>query len=147
MRKVLALLVATSLLGLSPAHATAIKAGAKCNKHKVSITVKGVKYTCIKSGNKLVWGKGVPIKKAAILKEGVCPRKSVADKDSGIAQVRANTLIGMNEFQAEECAKNLGWGFRVGQRDDEYFALTMDYQIDRVTVTVKQGFVIRIDVG
>ena len=147
MRKVLASLIAASLLGLAPTHAAAVKAGTKCNKHKATTTVKGVKYTCIKSGNKLVWSKGVPIKKAAILKEGVCPRKSVADKDPGIAQVRAKTLIGMNEFQAEECAKNLGWSFRVGQRDEEYFAVTMDYQIDRVTVTVKQGFVIRIDVG
>jgi hypothetical protein len=31
----------------------------------ITSTVKGVKFTCIKSGKKLVWGKGVAVKKAA----------------------------------------------------------------------------------
>jgi hypothetical protein len=53
----------------------------------------------------------------------------------------------MSEGQAEECAMNLDWGFRVGQRDAEMFALTRDYRIDRVTVTVKQGFITKVDVG
>jgi len=48
---------------------------------------------------------------------------------------------------AEECAMNLDWSLRVGQRDDEMFALTRDYRIDRVTVTVKQGFITKVDVG
>jgi hypothetical protein len=53
----------------------------------------------------------------------------------------------MSEGQAEECAMNLDWGFRVGQRDAEMFALTRDYRIDRVTVTVMQGFITKVDVG
>ena len=44
MRKVLAVLVAVSLLGIAPADAAAVKAGAKCSKHKVTTTVKGMKY-------------------------------------------------------------------------------------------------------
>ncbi len=147
MRKVLAVIIAMSLLGLNPAHATSVKAGAKCPKYKATTTVKGLKYTCIKSGNKLVWSKGVPVKKAAVLKQGVCPLMSSADKNPGISQERANTLIGMNESQAEECAMNLDWGYRVGQRDEESFALTRDYLIDRVTVVVKNGFVTQVAVG
>ncbi len=147
MRKVLAVLVAVSLLGIAPADAAVVKAGAKCSKHKVTTTVKGMKYTCIKSGNKLVWSKGVPVKKAADSMQGICPPISAADKDPGVTQSRANTLIGMSEGQAEECAMNLDWGFRVGQRDTEMFALTRDYRIDRVTVTVKQGFITKVDVG
>ncbi len=147
MRKFLAVLITVSLLGVAPANATTVKAGAKCGKHKATATVKGMRYTCIKSGNKLVWSKGVPTKKIAELKQGVCPPKVAADKNPGITQVRANTLIGMNESQAEECAMNLDWGFRVGQRDDEYFALTRDYLIDRVTVVVKDGFVTQVAVG
>jgi hypothetical protein len=147
MRKLLAVLVALSMLGLTPAHATTVKAGAKCGKHKATTTVKGMKYTCIKSGNKLVWSKGVPVNKSAALKQGVCPAKAAADKDPGITQVRANTLVSMGEMAAEECAKNLDWIYRLGQRDDEMFAGTFDYRIDRVTVVVKAGLVIQVAVG
>ena len=146
MRKVLAVLIAVSLLGIAPANAATVKAGTKCSKHKATTTVKGMKYTCIKSGNKLVWSKGVPVKKAA-LKQGVCPPVAAADKDPGITQVRANTLIGMSEVAAEECAMNLDWLYRVGQRDEEFFPLTRDYRIERVTITAKKGLVTQVDVG
>ena len=147
MRKVLAVLVAVSLLGIAPADAAVVKAGAKCSKHKVTTTVKGMKYTCIKSKNKLVWSKGVPVKKATDSMQGICPPISEADKDPGVSQARANALIGMSEGQAEECAMILDWGFRVGQRDAEMFALTRDYRIDRVTVTVMSGFITKVGVG
>ncbi len=147
MRKVLAVVVAVSLFGIAPADAAAVKAGAKCSKHKVTTTVKGMKYTCIKSKNKLVWSKGVPVKKATDSMQGICPPISAVDKDPGVSQPRANALIGMSESQAEECAMNLDWGFRVGQRDTEMFALTRDYRIDRVTVTVMSGFITKADVG
>ena len=146
MRKVLAVLIAVSLLGIAPANAAA-KAGAKCTKYKATTTVDGMKYTCIKSGNKLVWSKGVSVKKAVTLKQGVCPPKAAADKATQITQVRANTLIGMSEVAAEECAMNLDWLYRVGQRDDEMFAGTFDYRIDRVTVTVMKGLVTLVIVG
>ena len=146
MRKVLAVLIADSLLGIAPANAATVKAGTKCNKHKATTTVKGMKYTCIKSGNKLVWSKGVLVKKAA-LKQGICPPMAAADKDPGITQVRANTLISMTEAAAEECAMNLDWTYRLGQRDDEIFAGTFDFRTDRVTVTVMKGFVTQVNVG
>jgi hypothetical protein len=146
MRKVLAVLIAVSLLGIAPANAATVKAGTKCNKHKATTTVKGMKYTCIKSGSKLVWNKGVLVKKAA-LKQGICPPMAAADKDPGITQVRANTLISMTEAAAEECAKNLDWTYRLGQRDDEIFAGTFDFRTDRVTVTVMKGFVTQVNVG
>jgi hypothetical protein len=147
MRKVLAVLIALSLLGIAPADAATVKAGTKCSKHKATTTVKGIRYTCIKSGNKLVWNKGVPVKRVAALKQGVCPPKAAADKDPGITQVRANTLIGMSEISAEECAMDLGWTYRLGQRDDVPFAGTFDYRIDRVTVVIKAGLVIQVAVG
>ena len=146
MRKVLAVLLAVSLLSVAPVNAATVKAGTKCNKVKATTTVNGMKYTCIKSGTKLVWSKGVPVKKAA-LKQGVCPPKAAADKDPGITQVRANTLIGMTEMAAEECAMNLDWTYRLGQRDDEMFAGTFDYRTDRVTVTVMKGLVTQVNVG
>jgi hypothetical protein len=53
------------LLSLSsPVHAAAPKAGSKCTKAGQTSTSAGIKYTCIKSGKKLVWNKGVATKKA-----------------------------------------------------------------------------------
>ena len=54
------------LLSLAtPLNAAAPKAGAKCTKAGSTATVSGKKFTCIKSGTKLVWNKGVAIKKPA----------------------------------------------------------------------------------
>lgn len=40
----------------------AIKAGTKCVKLGQTSIVSGKKYTCVKSGKKLVWNKGVAVK-------------------------------------------------------------------------------------
>jgi hypothetical protein len=146
MRKVLAVLIAVSLLGIAPAQA-ATKPGGKCTKAGATVNSAGKKFTCIRSGGKLVWNKGVTIKKSSVIKAGVCPPKAAADKDPGITQVRANALISMTEAAAEECAMNLDWTYRLGQRDDEIFAGTFDYRTDRVTVTVMKGLVTQVNVG
>ncbi len=44
--------------------AAAVKAGSKCTKVGATSTVGGKKFTCIKSGSKLIWNKGVAIKPA-----------------------------------------------------------------------------------
>lgn len=49
-------------LFLTPAQ-SAVKAGQKCTKQGATSIVSGKKYTCIKSGNKLVWNKGVAVPK------------------------------------------------------------------------------------
>jgi len=48
----------------SPSHA-AVKPGTKCVKLGQTSTSAGIKYTCVKSGNKLTWNKGVAVKKPA----------------------------------------------------------------------------------
>ena len=64
MRKVaLAILLITSLLVPVSAQAATAKAGAKCTKLKTTQVVGNKKFTCIKSGKKLVWDKGVTIPK------------------------------------------------------------------------------------
>lgn len=61
--KFLALLVAFSLVtGVASA---AVKAGAACSKLGATSAYSGKKYTCIKSGKKLVWNKGVAVAKPA----------------------------------------------------------------------------------
>jgi len=54
------------LLALTtPLQAATPKAGAKCTKAGSTATSGGKKFTCVKSGTKLVWNKGVAIKTAA----------------------------------------------------------------------------------
>ena len=146
MRKLLVVLLAVTLLGVTPVQALT-KAGAKCSKAGATSTSAGKKYTCIKSGKNLVWNKGVTVKKAVVVKKAVCPSKSSQDIDPGITQVRADNLLTMSESDAEMCAMDLDWEFRVGQRDIEMFAGTRDYRTDRVTVTVMKGVVIKVYLG
>jgi hypothetical protein len=165
-KRSLSLLLITALcVAVVPdASALTAKAGAKCTKVKATSVVKGKKYTCIKSGKKLIWSKGVVVKPAAkpstkptAIGDPIgaiggstpalnCPTPDAADIE-GISQIRADALLGMSEKQAEECANSLEWIFRVGQRDDEMFAMTRDYRMNRVTVTVMLGVVTRVDVG
>ena len=148
MRKTFLILVA-AMLGFTlamPAYAVAI-AGSKCSKLNATTTISGKKYTCIKSGGKLVWNKGVLVKKSETLKAGVCPQLSALDKSAGISVVRANTLIGMKEGEAESCAAQLEWMYRIVSRDGEDFPATLDYRLDRVSVTIKNGLISRVDVG
>ena len=58
-----ALLLALSLM-TAPSFA-AVKAGAKCTKAGATATAAGKKFTCVKSGTRLVWNKGVRTKAAA----------------------------------------------------------------------------------
>ena len=148
MQKTLSIVVAVLLCITlaSPAQAI-VKAGSKCSKLNATSTVSGKKYTCIKSGVKLVWNKGVTVKKSTTLKAGVCPQVSGMDKSSGITVARANTLIGMDEIDAESCATQLDWGYRVVSRDGEDFPATRDYRLDRVSVTIKNGLISRVDIG
>lgn len=62
--KICVFVIAGSLLTSTPASAVA-KQGSVCKKAGTTSTVNGMKFTCIKSGKKLVWGKGVAVKKAA----------------------------------------------------------------------------------
>ena len=146
MRKVLVVVLAIALVGMTPAQAVT-KAGGNCLKAGAVSNAAGKKFTCIKSGGKLVWNKGVTIKKVVSIKPGVCPAKLAADQDPGITQVRANALLTMTEADAEMCAMSLDWRYRVGQRDSELFAGTFDLRVNRVTVTVMKGLVTQVNVG
>lgn len=61
LRIVLTLIFCSLLLGESSAVA-AVKAGSKCTKANATSISGGKKFTCVKSGTKLVWNKGVAIK-------------------------------------------------------------------------------------
>jgi len=75
-----------------------------------------------------------------------CPT-FVMTQGEEIPQQQADLLIGMVEADAESCAQSLGWQWRVGERDGEFYALTMDYRPDRVTVQIKEGIIYLVNVG
>lgn len=60
----IALVIALLLSLATPVQAATPKAGAKCTKAGATATAAGKKYTCVKSGTKLVWNKGVAVKTA-----------------------------------------------------------------------------------
>jgi hypothetical protein len=69
MRKTAIVLILISALILpTQASAATAKAGAKCTKLKSTQVVGTKKFTCIKSGKKLVWDKGVAIPKVVVKK-------------------------------------------------------------------------------
>ena len=66
MKRIAIVFVTVILLFQIPAvSATTPKAGATCSKMGLTQTYQGKKYTCIKSGKKLIWDKGVIIKQIA----------------------------------------------------------------------------------
>jgi len=96
MKKTLALAVSialfTSLLS-SPAIG-AVKAGSSCTKAGLTSTVAGKKFTCTKSGKKLVWDKGAVVAKpgATPLKPNAASKVQVAgDQCTEIGESKSNT--------------------------------------------------------
>ena len=65
-KKVLLFVVGALVLSLAtPVATAAVKPGTKCAKQGQTSTSAGIKHTCVKSGKKLVWNKGVSVKAAA----------------------------------------------------------------------------------
>jgi len=57
----------------------------------------------------------------------------------------ARVLVGLKQRKARELARDTyKWGWRVGERDGEGFAVTTDYQPCRVTVAINNGRVTKI---
>ena len=65
-KRLLTLLAVTLVLvSLETTATAAVKPGTTCKKVGQTSTTAGIKYTCVKSGKKLVWNKGVAAKKPA----------------------------------------------------------------------------------
>ena len=57
------LCAALLFLGVSPLATASVKSGQSCSKVGATSISKGLKYTCVKSGKKLIWNKGVAVVK------------------------------------------------------------------------------------
>ncbi len=80
MKKTFAAVTAALVLSLvvAPSSSAAVKAGAACKKAGQSTVAAGMKYTCVKKGSKLVWGKGVAVKAAPVASASAAPSMSAA---------------------------------------------------------------------
>ena len=93
----LAVAIALLLALATPVQAATPKAGAKCTKAGITATAAGKKFTCVKSGTKLVWNKGVTIKAAP--KVDVKPVEPTPTK--GSAQVKDTFLLSLSNMKKE----------------------------------------------
>ena len=64
--KVLLVTLAFTLIPASAISAQKVSSGAVCKVQKQKVTYKNKVYKCVKSGKKLVWNKGVAVKKATV---------------------------------------------------------------------------------
>jgi hypothetical protein len=79
----------------------------------------------------------VPVPDTAVALPSVDPAVDpTVAPDTSVAQEVADSVVGMSEAEAIKTAEAKGLTVRVGSRDGEDFALTMDYRTDRVTLTV-----------
>ncbi|MFM8192325.1 MAG: hypothetical protein ACKN9L_02135, partial [Actinomycetota bacterium] len=76
---------------------------------------------------------------------GECPK--VIRNEEIISDDRARQLVGMSERAAEVCSSVNSWLLRVGEREGEPLAVTMDYRSNRVTVSVRSGIISDVTVG
>ncbi len=119
-KRFLVLLTVTLTLGLLQPIATAApKPGTACKKAGQTSTSAGIKYTCIKSGKKLVWDKGVAIKKAepapAPTPETKVESKNLLATDSRITPTSALTPIA--SCKTGDMTPDYAWGGKILNRN------------------------------
>jgi hypothetical protein len=116
-RLALAIVVLLSLS--SPVYAAAPKAGSKCTKAGQTSTSAGIKYTCVKSGKKLVWNKGVALKKAepapAPSPETKVEVKNLLSSDPRITPLSA--LTSMDICKTVDKTPDYAWGGKILHRN------------------------------
>ena len=82
-----------------------------------------------------------------VLAAATCPNWQKPAGEVLIESGYAQALVGMRKENAKACAEKLNWQYRIGQEDDQMFALTKDYRLDRVTVSIQKGLITQAQVG
>ncbi len=119
-KRFLVLLTVTLTLGLLHPIATAApKPGTACKKAGQSSTSAGIKYTCIKSGKKLVWNKGVEVKKTTPsptpTTEPSAQSQNLLATDSRITPTSALTPIA--SCKTGDMTPDYAWGGKILNRN------------------------------
>lgn len=69
------------------------------------------------------------------------------DEMAPIPQSDADLLVGLAEDEATKVATSRGWTVRIAERDGEQFMLTLDFQTNRVNLSITKGRVTAVAVG
>lgn len=100
---VFVLVILSGLLS-TPLNAAPAKAGAKCTKAGATSTVAGKKFTCIKSGTRLVWNKGVTVKTAAKPEPTATPNTQANPATPVVPATPAIKVSSLSEYRsAADC--------------------------------------------
>ena len=106
--------------------------------YNFSIKSKAKARITVSTGSKEIFGQ--------VFQPGICPTIEQQQTPT-VNNAQAATLVGMKKDTAASCAAKLNWVYRIGQEDDQIFALTKDYRLDRVTVIIKNGLITNSLVG
>lgn len=58
-----------------------------------------------------------------------------------------NSVLGKTEEEARAFLSEKGFGVRTVEEDGKYFIITCDFRLDRCNLHLKEGKVIKIDIG
>ncbi len=111
-RVIITLTICFALFFPNTMYAANPKAGATCSKQGASQVFAGKKYTCIKSGKKLVWNKGIVVRTAA----------SNESQESSPASSEPSSASAPSTSSETNIAKTFDWN-RTYSTDDGYVNL------------------------
>ena len=123
----------TNYLFLSRFSSTAIE-----GIYSFAIRSKAKSAITVSTGSKEIFGE--------VYEPAICPTVAPSNPVA-ITNAQAATLIGMKKEVAISCIQSLSGSHRIAQEDGQSFALTKDYRIDRVDLTLRKGFVTKVSVG
>ena len=140
MRKTITSLVIAALLigsiGSSPANAAAPKAGAGCVKAGMTQTVKSgatsTKFTCVKSGKKLTWNKGVKTSASPALP------KPIASGEPNPSMPEVSSVDAAAAYKASGWTKPVSSADIATEATKEFTAYVADKKQDAVVNVVAQ---------
>lgn len=106
--------------------------------YSFSIKSNGKARVTVSTGSKETYGEVYP--------PAICP--TVEKKALPlITNAQAATLVGMKKSEAISCIESMQGIYRIAQEDGQSFALTKDYKVDRVDLTILKGVVSKVSVG
>ena len=149
MKKILIALVVTLLtLTNLPSSFAVAKAGAKCTKAGATEVSKGMKYTCVKSGSKLVWNKGTKV--STSIKESVnqLNAKRKASSYLSISAFSRESLIKQLEFEGFNTAdatygvdaQKADWNAQAAKAAKNYLSITSFSRSGLIEQLIFEGY-------
>ncbi len=106
--------------------------------YSFSIKSNGKARVTVSTGSRETYGEVYPPAICPIVEKKALPL---------ITNAQAATLVGMKKSEAISCIESMQGIYRVAQEDGQSFALTKDYRVDRVDLTILKGVISKVSVG